>query len=151
MDKTELIKYTNSVLHTEQKYLCISRPRRFGKSMAANMLTAYYSKGCDSAELFAGLKIADDEDFSKHLNQYDTIFVNMQEFLSRTESIQEMLAMLKAALLWDLLEVYPDFRYFDDTDLVRTMQDIYQKTKCPFILIIDEWDCVFREYGRVCL
>ncbi len=146
IDKTGLIKYTNSVLCTNQKCICVSRPRRFGKSMAANMLTAYYSRGCDSRELFAGLEIAGEENFSQHLNQYDTIFLNMQEFLSRTESVEEMLGGLKKALLWDLLEEYPDFRYFDDTDLVRTMQDIYQNTKGFFVLIIDEWDCVFREY-----
>ena len=58
VDKSELIQYTNSVLRTTQKYICVSRPRRFGKSMAANMLTAYYSRGCNSRELFQGLKIA---------------------------------------------------------------------------------------------
>ncbi len=146
VDKTGLIKYTNSVMRTNQKFVCISRPRRFGKSMATDMLTAYYSRGCGSKELFVKLEIAEDESFLEHLNQYDTIFINMQEFLSRTESIEGMLAMLRKSLLWDLLEKYPDFRYFDDTDLVRTMQDIHQKTKCFFVLIIDEWDCVFREY-----
>ncbi len=146
VDKTGLLQFTNKMLNTDQQYLCISRPRRFGKSMAANMLTAYYSRGCDSKELFAGLEIASDESFLKHLNRYDTILLNMQEFLSRTESMEEMLARLKKALLWELLEEYPDFRYFDNTDLVRTMQDIYQKTKRFFVVVIDEWDCVFREY-----
>ena len=59
VDKSGLISYTNSVLNTKQKNLCVSRPRRFGKSMAADMLVAYYSKGCDSEELFTGLKIRD--------------------------------------------------------------------------------------------
>ena len=69
VDKSELIQYTNSVLRTTQKYICVSRPRRFGKSMAANMLTAYYSRGCDSRGLFQGLKIATHPDFEKYLNQ----------------------------------------------------------------------------------
>ena len=56
VDKTELMLYTNKVLRTEQKYICVSRPRRFGKSMAANMLTAYYSRGCDSREMFSKYK-----------------------------------------------------------------------------------------------
>ena len=68
-----------------QQNLCVSRPRRFGKSMAADMLTAYYSRGCDSRELFQGLKIFEDKDFEKYLNQYDTIFLNMQEFLSQSK------------------------------------------------------------------
>ena len=71
VDKTELIKHTNRVLNTEQRFICVSRPRRFGKSMAANMLTAYYSKGCDSRELFSNYKIAKTDSFEKHLNNYN--------------------------------------------------------------------------------
>ena len=70
VDKTGLIRYTNSVVQTSQKYVCVSRPRRFGKSMAANMLTAYYSMGCDSRSLFAGLEIAESERFERYLNGY---------------------------------------------------------------------------------
>ena len=61
IDKSELVSYTNSIMNTEQQFVCSSRPRRFGKSMAANMLTAYYSRGCDSGELFQNLKIAKSE------------------------------------------------------------------------------------------
>ena len=146
IDKTGLIRYTNEVIKTSQKYMCISRPRRFGKSMAANMLVAYYSRECDSKNLFKGLKIEKSQDFKKHLNKYDVIFLNMQEFLSHTESMSEMLGLLKKSVLWDLLKKYPDIQYFDSTDLTRTMQDIYENTKQAFILIIDEWDCVFRGY-----
>ena len=90
VDKTGLLAYTNSVLHTMQKYICISRPRRFGKSTAANMLTAYYSRGCDAEKLFSQFEIAKDPGFKKHLNQYNTISVNMQEILSRSHSIHEL-------------------------------------------------------------
>ena len=69
VDKTELLKFTNSVLCGEHKNICVSRPRRFGKSMAANMLAAYYSKGCASKELFEGLKIAKEQDYDEHLNK----------------------------------------------------------------------------------
>ena len=77
IDKSELIKYTNELIYTEQRFLCISRPRRFGKSMAANMLVAYYSRGCDSKEMFSRYKIANDPDFEKHLNKYNVIHINM--------------------------------------------------------------------------
>ena len=90
VDKTGLIEYTNRVMYSNQKYVCVSRPRRFGKSMAANMLTAYYSRGCDSRELFQGLKISKTDAYEKKLNQYNTIFLNMQEFLSQTSSMEEM-------------------------------------------------------------
>lgn len=145
VDKSELICYTNSVLRTKQKYICVSRPRRFGKSMAADMLAAYYSRG-DSGKLFMGLKITEDESYPRHLNQYDTIFLNMQEFLSRTDSMESMLMLLKKSVLRDLMISYPDVDYFDKSDLIASMQDIYQSVKIPFVVIIDEWDCIFREY-----
>lgn len=146
VDKTNLIRYTNKVLNTMQQNICVSRPRRFGKSMAADMLTAYYSRGCNSAALFENLNIQEDASFSKYLNHYDTIFLNIQEFLSQSHDMDEMISLLQRTVLWDLLEQYPDFRYFDHMNLARTMQDIYQNTKCPFVIIIDEWDCIFREY-----
>lgn len=146
VDKTELIAATNKVLDTEQRFVCVSRPRRFGKSIAANMLAAYYSKGCDSKELFQEFKIAKSKQFEKHLNNYILIKLNIQEFLTNSKSMEEMLALLKRRIIWELLEEYPDFRYFDTTNLTWTMQDIYSNTKRTFIVIIDEWDCIFREY-----
>ena len=146
VDKTGMLKYTNQVMNTMQNCLCVSRPRRFGKSTAAAMLAAYYSRGCDSEELFSSFEIAADRDFRKYLNQYDTIFLNMQEFLSQTGDMDRMLDLIRRSVLWELLGKYPDFRYFDNENLTRTMQDIYGNTGCPFVLIIDEWDCVFREY-----
>lgn len=146
VDKTELLVYTNSVLHTSQKYLCVSRPRRFGKSMAANMLAAYYSRGCASQNLFKGLKITQNDVFQQHLNQYDTFFINMQEFLSRSRDVHELLNRLQKILIRDLMQTYPEVDYFDKNDLIECMQDAYQATKRPFIILIDEWDCIFREY-----
>lgn len=146
VDKTELIKYTNKVFNSMQQNICVSRPRRFGKSMAADMLTAYYSRGCDSRALFQGLKIETAKDFLTFLNKYDTISLNIQEFLSQADGIEEVLSLLKKSVLWDILEEYPDFRYFDKENLARTMQDVYRNTGRPFVVIIDEWDCILREY-----
>ena len=95
MDKTGLIEKTNAVLNTRQKFLCVSRPRRFGKSMAADMLAAYYDRGEDSSSLFASLKISGAASYHVHLNQYDVIKVNIQEFLSMTHDMDDMLAMLQ--------------------------------------------------------
>ena len=148
VDKTGMIKYTNSVLDTAQNYVCVSRPRRFGKSMAANMLTAYYSRGCDSKKLFHSFEIAKDKDFEKYLNQYNTIFLNMQEFLSRSYNVEKLIERVKKLVIRDLKMEYPEVDYFDDTDLIESMQDIYAQTQCPFVVIIDEWDCIFREYKK---
>ena len=146
VDKTGLISYTNSVLHTMQKCICISRPRRFGKSTAANMLTAYYSRGCDARQTFSQFEIAKDKGFEKYLNQYDTISVNMQEILSRSHSIYELIERFGKLIIRELKNEYPGVDYFDDTDVIECMQDIYSQQKKAFVVIIDEWDCVFREY-----
>ncbi len=146
VDKTELIQYTNSVIDTLQNNVCVSRPRRFGKSMTANMLTAYYSRACDSKELFSRFKIAKDRDFEKYLNKYDTIFLNMQEFLSRSKNVEELITRVKRLIVREIKREYPDVDYFDDSDLIESMQDVYSQEGRPFVVIIDEWDCIFREY-----
>lgn len=146
VDKTGMIDYCNEVLATPQRFICVSRPRRFGKSIAANMIVAYYSRGCDSKEIFQPYEISNSASFQKEMNRYNVIFLNMQEFASQSHSMEEMLGLVRKSVLWDLLEEYPDFRYFDKENLTRTMQDIYQQVKIPFMVVIDEWDCVFREY-----
>ena len=146
VDKTDLLSYTNKVLRTEQKYICVSRPRRFGKSMAANMLTAYYSRGCDSGELFSSYKIAKADSFEKHLNQYNVIHINMVDFLSEANNIEEMIAEIQKAILFELTNEFSDVRFYDDKKLARSLKDIFAKHSVPFIFVIDEWDCIFREH-----
>lgn len=108
VDKTELIQYTNRVFNTMQQNVCVSRPRRFGKSVTANMLAAYYSRGCQSEKLFDGLKIKEDSSFSKYLNKYNVFFINMQEFLSRSKTVEKMVLRLNRILMRDLKQEYPD-------------------------------------------
>ena len=146
VDKTELIDKMNAVLNTRQKFVCVSRPRRFGKSMAADMLAAYYDRGADSAELFAPFRIAKSPSYREHLNKYDVVKINMQEFLSATHGMPEMLKLLQKRLLTELKNAYPDM-VIDDY-LIFAMQDIYAQTKRPFVILIDEWDCFFREYQQ---
>ena len=146
VDKTGLIQYTNRVFNTMQQNVCVSRPRRFGKSMTANMLAAYYSRGCQSEKLFEEFKITKDPSFRQHLNRYNVFFMNMQEFLSRSKTVEKMIFRISQLLMRDLKQEYPDIAYFDETDLAESMQDVYQHTGCPFVIIIDEWDCIFREY-----
>ena len=144
IDKSGLIEYTNKKLFTEQQFICISRPRRFGKSMAANMLTAYYSCGCDSKEMFSRLKIAKAESFEKHLNRYNVIHINMVNFLERSESIDDMLDYLKKRILHEIKKENGNVDCFDWNDLVSVLDEVFQEKKIPFIFIIDEWDCIFR-------
>ncbi len=143
VDKTLLIGFTNSVLFGEQRNICVSRPRRFGKSMAADMLVAYYSRGCDSRELFRNLKIAEHPSFEKHLNKYNVIHLNIQRFMNRTDDIHAMLSMLETKVVRELKRVFPDVEFYEE-DLVSVMEEIYSQCSARFVFIIDEWDCVFR-------
>ncbi len=143
VDKTMLIDFTNKCLFGENKEICVSRPRRFGKSIAENMLTAYYSKGCDSKELFSKFKIAETPDFEKHLNQYNVIHVDMQNFM-KYSVIKEMIQRLTREILFDISTEFPDVKLFDENDLTRSLKDIFAQKKQKFIFIIDEWDCIFR-------
>lgn len=94
VDKTMLIHHTNECLCTEQEYICISRPRRFGKSVAANMLAAYYSRGAESDDIFKKYKIQSSSTYREHLNKYNVIFLNMQEFFGSSESVTQMLELI---------------------------------------------------------
>ena len=144
VDKSELIQYTNSVLRTTQKYICVSRPRRFGKSMAANMLTAYYSRGCDSRGLFQGLKIATHPDFEKHLNQYNVIHLNMRDYLTESENMKQLIQFVEDDLLDELQQEFSDLRMPRRKTLVKVLEQAFVQYKIPFVFIIDEWDCIFR-------
>ena len=145
IDKSELIAFTNRVLGTEQKNLCVSRPRRFGKSMAAKMLAAYYSRGCDSDELFCKLKIADTASYRVYLNQYPVIFLNMQSFLRETHDIERMTERISGHVGRELKKAYPDIDYYEESGLSEILDQIFAEKEEQFVFIIDEWDCVFRE------
>lgn len=146
VDKSQLIEYTNKKLFTEQQFICVSRPRRFGKSMAANMLTAYYSRGCNSEEMFSKLKISRVDTFEKHLNKYNVIHINMVNFLERSKSIDDMLDYLRKRLIYEIKKENGDVDCFDWNDLISVLDEIFHEKKIPFIFIIDEWDCIFREH-----
>lgn len=145
VDKSRMISYTNSVIDTEQKYICVSRPRRFGKSMAVGMLSAYYGNG-ETRDLFKGLNISNDPSFDKYRNRYQVISVNMQEFLSRSKNVEDMITLLQRKLTWELTGSFSGINYFDKSDLIEVMNDIYASVGSTFIILIDEWDCIFREY-----
>ncbi len=149
VDKTLLLEQTNARINTKQKFLCVSRPRRFGKSMGADRLSAYYNCGEDTSALFENLKIASAESYREHLNRYHVIKINMQEFLSMTNSVEEMLAMLQKYISFDLFDQYEGtVRFRDEKNFTQVMKDVYVKTNRPFVILIDEWDCLFREYAH---
>lgn len=145
VDKTGLIEYTNSVLDTEQRWVCVSRPRRFGKSMAAEMLVSYYDKSCDSKEMFQGLKIAESKEFEEHLNRYDVIHVDVNSIKGISPSGVETVENIQHFVIEELKENYPEGVNDTDCKLPYVLTKINKAYGTKFIIIIDEWDSIFRE------
>ena len=106
VDKTGMIEYMNHVLDTTDAYICNSRPRRFGKSYAANMLAAYYSKGADSEQMISGLSIGKTQ--KKYLNKYDVIHIDVQWFLANCEDKNKVVQFITKSVLDELREIYPE-------------------------------------------
>ena len=142
VDKSGLIEYTNSVLESTDAFICNSRPRRFGKSITADMLTAYYSKGCDSSEVFSNLEIAKDKSFELHLNKYDVISLDIQWMRGvAIGKIQEgenttVLGYIQSEILKELRQEYPQYVNEKENSVAATLANINQETKKKFIIII---------------
>ena len=154
IDKTEMIRYINSLINTNQRYVCVSRPRRFGKTMAADMLCAYYGREADSRELFEKRKIAENrpshitdqtDAWDAYLGKFDVIRLVMTDFINSRRSVTEAISTLRLRLLEDLSEAYPNTRY-DEADFQYSFEKFYRQSQTQFVIIIDEWDAVFREY-----
>ena len=145
VDKTGLIEYTNSVVSTTAKFICNSRPRRFGKSMTADMLCAYYSKGCDSKELFQPYTISSSPTFERYLNQYDLIHIDVQWCKDQVENINDIVDYIKESCMNELHNEYSDIDYSGIISLSGTLSKINDETGHRFIVIIDEWDVLIRD------
>ena len=152
VDKTEMIRHLNSLVKTSQKYVCVSRPRRFGKSMATNMICAYYDREADSRALFEKCKISKAQNqkdalaWDEYLGQFDVIRLVMTDFFKAGVSMDDAIVRLKRLVVRDLAKTYPDIDFFDKDDLIQSFQDVYAEKKSQFVIIIDEWDAIFREY-----
>ena len=145
VDKSPMIARLNRLVNTERKYACVSRPRRFGKTMAANMVSAYYDRTTDAQVEFAGLAIACDPTFDAQRNRYDAVRINMQEFLSETHGVEALIARLQSFVCRELQAAYSGITLFDPKSLPQTMSDVFAQTGNQFVIVIDEWDCVMRE------
>ena len=147
VDKSGLIPVVNKTLFTEQCFSCVSRCRRFGKSMAAKMLCAYYDRSCDSRSLFADLQAAQDPSFDKHLNRYPVIYLDMTAFVTRFHD-DSIVEKIDAELRADVLRLYADVEVRPDDDLMGCLIRITEKTGDRFFFIIDEWDAICREFKQ---
>ena len=145
VDKSGLIGVVNRTIGTEMSFTCVTRSRRFGKSMAAKMLAAYYDQSCDSRKLFEDLEIAGDPTFEEHLNKYPVIYIDMTEFVTRFRD-ETIISHIQQELKQDVMACYPQVTVSDDDDLMACLIKTVQKSGQQFILFIDEWDAICREY-----
>ena len=144
VDKSLIIKETNDAFGSEESYMCVTRPRRFGKTLALSMLNAYYSKGCDSRELFKDLKISKDPSFESHLNKHNVIWVDMAEVYTYLDDKDDFLEKLNAEVVHELAKNYGDLD-FSGLKLGEVIRLINSERGETFIFLIDEWDVIYRE------
>ncbi len=145
VDKTEIIEYINSVIDTNDKFICNSRPRRFGKSVTADMLTAYYSKECNSLDMFKELQISKSESFEKHLNKYDVIHFDVQWCMQSSGRADKVVNYITKNTITELKKYYKTAISDDVVTLPEALSCINEVTGNKFIVIIDEWDVLIRD------
>ena len=146
VDKTGLIGLINRTVGTSKKLTCISRPRRFGKSYAAQMLCAYYDKSCDSHVLFRNCKIVKNESYEQHINKYDVIYLDMTNLLGNVVP-EQLITFITANVTRELLKEYPKIERGNTFD--QTLINAVEFTGNRFIMIIDEWDAPIRETPEI--
>ena len=166
VDKTDFISHTNTLLNTDGKLLSLTRPRRFGKTVTADMLLAYYSKGYDGHKIFDGLKITDNDynaSYETHLNKYDVIYIDMNsirdDYIAYTEDedlqvkgVTTIVDYLQYSVIEELkenknyAELLSKSRKVGKKNLSSALKVICNHTKEQFILIMDEWDLIYRDY-----
>lgn len=145
VDKTEFLDFTNQMINTNSAFICNSRPRRFGKSVTADMLTAYYSRGCDSKKLFSDLKIGSLENFEENLNKYNVIHFDVQWCLEPAGNPKKLVDYITRNTLNELREEFHEIISEEIESLPDALSKINAKTGKQFIIIIDEWDVLIRD------
>lgn len=145
VDKSLLIAGLNRNVSTRNKYICVSRPRRFGKTMALNMLAAYYGK-CGSAGLFDSLRISSHPSYREHIGKYNVIKLNMLDYYDKGSDIREGIGRLTEKLYRELSREFSGVEFYDTGRLSEVFTDIYSQKGERFVILIDEWDGIFRNY-----
>ena len=144
VDKSMLIKVLNNKVNKKDRFICVSRPRRFGKTMAANMIAAYYSKGCDSHEIFSDLKISKDPTFEDNINRYTVIKLDING-AATGKGDKTIVQYYNENVMPELMKAYPDVALSSDMSIAKALVSIYEETGDKFVFIIDEYDLPIRD------
>ena len=144
VDKSMILSVLNEKINTDDNLICVSRPRRFGKTMAANMIAAYYSKGCDSHEIFSDLKISKDPTFAENINKYTVIKLDMNDVVTNKGKLS-VSEYIDEKVISELRKEYPSVTLKDGVSLSTAIMEIYSSTGDQFVFIIDEYDVIIRD------
>ena len=145
VDKTMMISVINEFIATDNTYICVSRPRRFGKTIANNMLSSYFSKGCDSRSLFAPCKISADPSFESNLNKLNVIKIDMNSEYQNERDKDQFLDVLQEKIRREFAAQFPDIVFAGHETLANCILSVYEKKGERFVILIDEYDVLVRE------
>ena len=145
VDKSMILHELNHVLNSEDRFVCVARPRRFGKSMAGNMIAAYYSKAANSRSILEKLKIAQTPEFETYLNAFHVIQFDMNAFYSNSNKKKSIVPMFTSEIREEFMEEFPDCGIKKSDTLANCIKKVYKKTKVKFVVIVDEYDVLVRE------
>ncbi len=144
VDKTMMLSTLNNFIDKNKKYICVSRPRRFGKTIAANMLCAYYSKGCDSREIFDKLKISKADNYEKYLNKLNFIKIDVAGEYQTAKDKEKMLDKLTDFIKGEFINQFPKVDFSKAESIADCMLRVYTATGETFVIILDEYDSLVR-------
>ena len=144
IDKTSMIEILSDRMLTEEECISVSHARRFGKSQAAEMIDAYYSRGCDSKEIFSNLEISKSADFEKHLNKYNVTHLDISSFADYYK--ENLVSKIIELIYNEMKSEYPQIMDIDNP-FATILNQVCQVSTIPFVIIIDEWDCVIRNFS----
>ena len=144
VDKSLLVKVLNTKLNKKDRFICVSRPRRFGKTMAANMIAAYYSKDCDSHDVFSDLKISKDSSFEENINKYTVIQLDMNDVVTNKED-NSITEYINKEVVSELRKIYPSALPEENVSLSKAIKEIFSLTGDQFVFVIDEYDVIIRD------
>lgn len=144
VDKTKLLEELISGFGEETQYICITRPRRFGKTIMANMIGAFFGKSEDSSNVFDKLEIAKSNLYDEHLNKHDVIYIDFSELPEQCKSYEQYITRISDGIKADLAEAYPDMGIDRKNSLWDILSQIFEmENKQKFIFVMDEWDAIF--------
>ncbi|MCD7762625.1 MAG: ATP-binding protein [Lachnospiraceae bacterium] len=145
VDKTKMLVELITLVEQGNNHICITRPRRFGKSVMASMVGAFFSRGFDSSSIFDSLNIAGDKRYREHLNQHDVIYIDFSEAANISKSYDRFIERIEKKLSMDLKRAFPAVEFDEDDSLVEYLRAVHEETMTSFLFVFDEWDCIFHK------